>query len=65
VGNTFYGEERVREFLNRSYGSTSLATDLLDEVRAFTQGDLRDDVAILSIVIVSGEPSATEDIQEA
>ncbi len=65
VGNTFYGEERVTEFFARSYESASLATDLLDEVRDFTQGDLRDDVAILSVVIRNGDSEMSADVQEA
>jgi serine phosphatase RsbU (regulator of sigma subunit)/HAMP domain-containing protein len=50
-GKTFYGDERVREFLLENHASPTFSADLLADVREFVSGELRDDVAILYITI--------------
>ncbi len=58
-GKTFYGDERVREFLIMNHASRTFAADLLRDVREFVNGELRDDVAILCITIREhSEPSS-------
>ncbi|PKQ15477.1 MAG: hypothetical protein CVT67_09170 [Actinobacteria bacterium HGW-Actinobacteria-7] len=63
-GKSFFGEERVSEFFAARHDSLTLAADLLDEVRAYAQGDLRDDVAILSVVIQDSTAKSTAEMRE-
>lgn len=48
-GNTFYGEERVADLFART--SDRPATALLESVRGYVDGELRDDIAVLAITI--------------
>ena len=50
-GNTFFGEDRLAEIMLKGSSSTELAETILDSVRRFTQGDLRDDVAVLAVKV--------------
>lgn len=65
AGKTFFGDDRVREFFSRNHGSSTLAEDLLDEVRSFTGSELRDDIAILSIAVRDIDSHTATGAQEA
>lgn len=51
-GNIFFGEERIREVLMST--ETNVAQAILSAVREYVEGDLRDDVAVLSLDIRDG-----------
>ncbi len=48
-GNIFYGEQRVRAVLKRYSTASETASGLLESVRNYAQGELRDDVAVLVV----------------
>jgi serine phosphatase RsbU (regulator of sigma subunit) len=63
-GNSFFGEERVLGFVQGTGTARDLARGLLDAVRAFVQGELRDDVAILVVKARTSRETEQEDRQE-
>lgn len=58
-GNTFYGEERVAELFART--SDRIATTLLESVREYVEGELRDDIAVLALRIIGPGESGTDE----
>jgi sigma-B regulation protein RsbU (phosphoserine phosphatase) len=54
-GNTFFGEARVEQALAPGGTAEEVVERLTASVRRFVQADLRDDVAVLSIRVLSGQ----------
>jgi len=50
-GNMFFGEDRVGELLALGGTSVELAETVLDSVKRFVRGELRDDVAVLVVTV--------------
>ena len=50
-GNKFFGEERLRESLADGGSSQDVADQVMGDVRRFVRGDLRDDVAVLAVML--------------
>ncbi|HSK47402.1 MAG TPA: SpoIIE family protein phosphatase, partial [Coriobacteriia bacterium] len=48
-GNIFFGEERVQTILAENAPPAEIAQSLLEAVRGYVQGELRDDVAVLVV----------------
>jgi len=59
-GNIFFGDDRVLTVLKAGRGPAEIARLLLDEVRDYVQGELRDDVAAL-VVVPRGEDDRRQD----
>jgi serine phosphatase RsbU (regulator of sigma subunit) len=59
-GNIFFGDDRVVSVLKAGKGPADIARMLLDEVRDYVQGELRDDVAVL-VVVPRGETDRRQD----
>lgn len=58
-GNKLFGEERLRRTLEDPGSAAEIADRVLDAVRRYVRGDLRDDVAILAAK-VSGAANAVD-----
>ncbi len=52
-GNKFFGEERLRESLTEDGSPQNVADRVLGDVRRFVRGDIRDDVAVLSVMLTN------------
>ena len=50
-GHRFYGEDRLSRLVAHGGTSVELAQRVLDSVRRFAHGDLRDDVAVLALTV--------------
>ncbi len=50
-GNKFFGEERLRESLAEGGSAQDVADRVLGDVRRFVRGDIRDDVAVLAVML--------------
>lgn len=50
-GNMFFGEDRIGELLALGGTPVELAETLLDSVKRFVRGELRDDVAVLVVTV--------------
>lgn len=60
TGNIFFGEQRVRDLFTGEGTAGEQAADLLTAVRRFSQGDLRDDVAVLVVSLRRPDPESHE-----
>lgn len=57
-GNKLFGEERLRRTLEEPGSAVEIADRVLDAVRRYVRGDLRDDVAILAAKVSGGGSDA-------
>lgn len=60
-GGEFFGQGRVADLLEREGSPEWLARTLLDQVRAFSEGGMRDDAAILVLRVVESQPENAEE----
>jgi GAF domain-containing protein/HAMP domain-containing protein len=50
-GNMFFGEDRLRDSLSDDGSAQNVADRVLGDVRRFVRGDIRDDVAVLAVML--------------
>lgn len=60
-GNTFFGEERVREAIVAQDTAEGAARGVLAAVRAYVRAELRDDVAVLALTVRGATEQGAQD----
>ncbi len=63
-GNKFFGEERLRDSLSDGGSAQSVADRVLGDVRRFVRGDIRDDVAVLAVMLAKEKETHTGEEKE-
>lgn len=64
-GNRLFGEERLRRTLDAPGSATEVADRVLEAVRRYVRGDLRDDIAILAVRFREPPSAATDEERDA